>query len=120
MSGRPVPTEISDLPYAEDLRPFSMEQLHDDPHEAVHFDGGGFDRVHLTGARFIESAFTSARWSGGSLRRCRFTDVWLHTVRVTGTDIAESVWLDSSIVDSVFAGAASFDCEVRRVVFSSC
>jgi len=120
VTDRAIPTVLSDLPYAGDLRRFSMEQLHQDPHEVVHFDGDRFEGVHLTGARFIESAFTATQWNGGSLRRCRFTDVWLHTVRMTGTDTAECTWLDSHIVDSMFAGTVSFDSEVQRVVFSSC
>ena len=115
-----VPTAISDLPYAEDLRPFDMAELHNDPHEVVHFDGDRFEGINLTGARFIESAFTGTQWDGGVLRRCRFTDVWLHSVRMAGTDIAECTWLDSYLVASMFAGTASFGSEVQRVVFSSC
>jgi uncharacterized protein YjbI with pentapeptide repeats len=117
---RTVPTVLSDLPYAEELRPFDPEQLHLDPHELVHFDGDRFEGVNLTGARFIESAFTATQWDGGVLRRCRFTDVWMHTVRMAGTDTAECTWLDSTIVAGMFAGTASFNSEVQRVVFSSC
>lgn len=120
MTDRPIPTVLCDLPYAGELRPFVWEQLHEDPHEVVHFDGDRFKALNLTGARFIESAFTGTQWDGGALRRCRFTDVWMHTVRMTGTDIAECVWLDSHVLASMFVGTASFGCEVQRVVFSSC
>ncbi|MGW5877390.1 pentapeptide repeat-containing protein [Nocardiopsis terrae] len=120
MTTRPVPTTLSDLPYAEELRPFDRDQLHMDPHEVVHFDGERFEAINLTGARFIESAFTDTHWDGGVLRRCRFTEVWMHKVRMAGTDTAECTWLDSHIVASMFAGTASFNSEVQRVVFSSC
>lgn len=120
MTDRTRPTVLSDLPYAEDLRPFDRKQLHADLHEVVHVDGERFAGVNLTGARFIESAFTGAQWDGGVMRRCRFTDVWMHAVRLTGTDIAECTWLDSHVLAGVFAGTASFDCEMQRVVFSSC
>lgn len=120
MTDHTIPTVISDLPYAEDLLPFDREQLHEDPHQVVHFDGERFEGLNLTGARFIESAFTTTQWDGGAMRRCRFTDVWMHTVRMTGTDIAECTWLDSHILAGMFAGTASFSCEIQRVVFSSC
>ncbi|WP_017586333.1 pentapeptide repeat-containing protein [Nocardiopsis ganjiahuensis] len=120
MNDRTVPTALSDLPYAQDLRPFTMDQLHEDPHDVVHFDGDTFEGINLTGARFIESAFTGTRWEGGAMRRCRFTDVWMHTVRMSGTDIAECTWLDSHVLASLFAATASFGCDIQRVVFSSC
>ncbi|MBQ1079895.1 pentapeptide repeat-containing protein [Nocardiopsis sp. B62] len=120
MTERTIPTVISDLPYAEDLRPFDRKQLHADLHEVVHVDGERFEGVNLPGARFIESAFTDTQWDGGVLRRCRFTDVWMRTVRMMGTDTAECTWLDSHILSSMFAGTASFNSEIQRVVFSSC
>ncbi|SIO86774.1 pentapeptide repeat-containing protein [Nocardiopsis sp. JB363] len=120
MTDHTIPTVLSDLTYAEDLLPFAPDQLHADLHEVVHFDGDTFTRINLTGARFIESAFTATQWDSGVMRRCRFVDVWMHTVRMIGTDIAECTWLDSHILAGMFAGTVSFGCEIQRVVFSSC
>jgi uncharacterized protein YjbI with pentapeptide repeats len=44
----------------------------------------------------------------------------MHTVRMTGTDLAECSWVDSFVVASLLAGTAAFGSTLQRVVFSSC
>lgn len=84
-----VPAKAEDLPYAHVLETLDDRQLHRGVHEVVHFDGTVFDRAEAGGSRFIEAAFSSVQFDHGRLRRSRFNDVWMHTVRMTGTDMAE-------------------------------
>ena len=68
----------------------------------------------------MESAFSGVTFSRGRLRRARFNDVWLHTVRWVGTDLAETDWLDTDVIASALAGLEMFHAQLRRVAFHSC
>lgn len=115
-----TPRELADLPYADHLRPFEGRMEPERTYDTVHFDGGGFQDADGGGAGFVESAFTSVEFTGGSCRRARFNDVWLHTVRWAGTDLAETQWMDAETVSGAFAGVEAFSAVMRRVTFFNC
>lgn len=116
----PAPRELADLPYARHLEPFPGELEREGDYDGVHVDQAVFEDVDAGSARFVESAFTSVAFTGGSMRRARFNDVWLHSVRWVGTDLAETSWLDGVVVAGVLAGVEMFGSELRRVAFHNC
>ncbi|PJE93880.1 hypothetical protein CUT44_32335 [Streptomyces carminius] len=116
----PAPREIDDLPYAEYLEPFDGRLEPERRHDTVHFDGTGFEDADCGGAVFTECAFTSVDFTGGRGSRARFNDVWLHTARWVGTELAETEWLDTETVSGVFAGVEMFGARLRRATFHNC
>jgi uncharacterized protein YjbI with pentapeptide repeats len=116
----PVPRALDDLPYAGSLEPHHGQLAADGYYDAVHLGNDEFDDCQAGHSRFIECAFTGVSFSGGTLRRSRFNDVWLHGTRWVGTDLAETAWTDATILSSVLAGVESFGAKLRRVVFSEC
>ncbi|MDD9376905.1 pentapeptide repeat-containing protein [Streptomyces sp. ZAF1911] len=117
-----VPTlrDLAALPYAHRLEPFTGEIEREGTYEWLHFDGSAFEDVQGGSTQFSESAFSSATFERGHYRRSRFDDVWMHTVRMVGTDLAETTWLDSECTASVFAGTEIHVSEMHRTVFHQC
>ncbi|WP_151769576.1 pentapeptide repeat-containing protein [Streptomyces abyssomicinicus] len=115
-----VPRELADLPYAGHLEPLRGELETEGVYDTVHAGEREFLDARAGGARFVECAFTSVAFEGGRMRRARFTDVWCHTVRWVGTDLAESGWMDASVVSGMLAGVQAFGSTLRRVTFSHC
>jgi uncharacterized protein YjbI with pentapeptide repeats len=115
-----VPRELADLPYASHLEPLRGELETEGTYDTLHADEREFQEPHAGGARFVECAFTSVAFEGGRMRRARFTDVWCHTVRWVGTDLAESGWMDATVVSGMLAGVQAFGATLRRVTFSHC
>ncbi|MER7504383.1 pentapeptide repeat-containing protein [Nonomuraea pusilla] len=70
--------------------------------------------------RFGESAFSSVTFTGGRYQRSRFDDVWLQAVRVVGSGLAETTWLDGEVRDSVLAGAQLYGAQLHRTLFHRC
>jgi uncharacterized protein YjbI with pentapeptide repeats len=64
--------------------------------------------------------FSDVGVAGGQFRRARFSDVWLHTVRWVGTDLADSGWADADLVSCVLAGSQMHGAQLRAVVFAQC
>ncbi|GAA2431433.1 pentapeptide repeat-containing protein [Streptomyces macrosporus] len=116
----PAPRELADLPYAEYLEPFDGRLERERLHDTVHVEGVEFEDADAGLARFTECAFSSVGFVGGRYRRARFNDVWLHTVRWVGADLAETDWLDAEIVSGAFAGVEAFGARMRRVTFFNC
>lgn len=114
--------EIGDLPYADVLRTYAGPWTAGEAYDGIHVDGGTVDAgtvaaMDAAHARFIECAFTQVTFDGGSVRRARLSDVWLREVRLVATDLAESEWLDATLIDCVLAGTEAYGAELRRVVF---
>ncbi|MFE6686059.1 pentapeptide repeat-containing protein [Streptomyces sp. NPDC057743] len=112
--------DLAALPYAHHLEPFTGELEQAGAYEWLHFDGSAFPDAEAGSSLFSQSAFSSATFDRGRLRRSRFDEVWLHTVRMVGTRLAESTWLDSECIASVFAGTEIHGSEMRRIVFHQC
>jgi uncharacterized protein YjbI with pentapeptide repeats len=115
-----VPRELDDLPYAEYLTPLERRLERDQLYDTVHLDATEVDSPECGSTRFTECAFSSVTITGGNFRRSRFNDVWLHTVRWVGADLAETDWLDAEVVSGAFAGLEAFGAQLRRVAFHNC
>ena len=114
------PREFDDLPYARYLQPFGGRLDREGSYDSLHFDGTEFDEVDGGGSRFAECAFSAPVFTAGRFRRARFNDVWLHTTRWVGTDLAESDWFDAEVVGSVLAGLEAFSVQLRATTFFNC
>ncbi|MFJ8233300.1 pentapeptide repeat-containing protein [Streptomyces sp. NPDC094448] len=122
MPETPSPRALSDLPYSRHLTPLAGELTDGERHDldCVRLDGGSYAGLDAPGLRLTESALTSVSFSGGRLRRARFNDVWMHTVRFVGTDLAETSWLDTEFTAGVLAGLELHGAALHRVVFHQC
>ncbi|HEY3867303.1 MAG TPA: pentapeptide repeat-containing protein [Actinocrinis sp.] len=116
----PKPRELDDLPYACYLQPFEGRLDREGSYDSLHFDGTAFDEADGGGSRFTECAFSAPVFTAGRLRRTRFNDVWLHSARWVGTDLAESEWFDAEIVGSVLAGLEAYSAQLRATTFFNC
>ncbi|MFF8960957.1 pentapeptide repeat-containing protein [Streptomyces sp. NPDC014894] len=115
-----TPRDLSRLPYAHRLEPFTGEIEREGSHEWLRFDGGELAEADGGGSDFTQCAFSGVTFTGGRYRRARFDEVWLHSVRVVGADLADSSWLDGEWAESVLAGAELSGAQLRRVVFHHC
>lgn len=115
-----VAEQLSDLPYADALVSHSGPLDPGGEYDGTWFDSEGFGDRDVGNVKFLECAFTSVTFSGGRLRRARFNDVWVRGGRIVGTDIAESVWLDSALVSSALSGMEAYGSQFRRVSFVRC
>ncbi|MBH1937264.1 pentapeptide repeat-containing protein [Streptomyces sp. AV19] len=115
-----APRDLAALPFAHRLQPFTGEIEHAGNYEWLHFDGSVLEDADGGSSLFSESAFSSATFDGGRYRRSRFDDVWLHNVRMVGTNLAETRWLDGECIGGVLAGVEIHGAEMYRTVFHQC
>ncbi|QDY75368.1 pentapeptide repeat-containing protein [Streptomyces qinzhouensis] len=122
MPETPSPRTLSDLPYARHLTPLGRELSAGERQDldCVRLDGGDYQGLDAPALKVTESALTGVAFSGGRFRRARFNDVWMHTVRFVGTDLAETSWLDTELVAGVLAGLEMHGSALHRVVFHQC
>lgn len=112
--------ELSDLPYYQHLAAHSGELEPGGEYDVAHFADEEFDDLEVGNVTFTECAFSGTIFSGGTFRGAKFNDVWLHNVRVVGSSLAESRWLDAEIRDGAWSGVEQFSASLRRVVFAGC
>lgn len=112
--------ELADLPFVAALTPQAGPLAAGGDYDSAHFDQVSFDTPRAPDSKFLECAFTSVSVQGGQLRRARFTDVWLRDVRLAGTGLAETTWVNSAFTGSVVAGVEAFGSQLRRVVLNGC
>jgi uncharacterized protein YjbI with pentapeptide repeats len=118
-SGTSLP-ELSDLPYAAHLTRHKGALAPREEYDTVLFEQAELDEPAAPSARFLECAFSRVAMTGGRLQRSSLRDVWMRDVRLTGTSITESNWLDVTVLASSLAGVQVYGSELRRVVFSGC
>ena len=114
------PRELAELPYAAALTAHSGALEDGGDYDTERFDRDVFDDVNVSGARFLECAFTGVSVTGGRLRRSRFLGCWLKDPRVTAADLAETQWADSTVLGGVLAGVQAFGARLERTVFAGC
>ncbi|WP_405187290.1 pentapeptide repeat-containing protein [Streptomyces anulatus] len=114
------PRELAKLTYAHRLTPFTGEMEREGTYEWLHFDGCDFEDVDGGSSGFTESAFSATTFTRGRYRRSQFDDIWLHTVRMVGTDLAETTWMDSECNEVVLAGTELSGSHMNRVTFYNC
>ncbi|HEU5334236.1 MAG TPA: pentapeptide repeat-containing protein [Actinocrinis sp.] len=115
-----TPQRLEELPFASSLRRFDGDLRGSDDFDSLHFADAVYENTSAGGARFLECAFTAVRIEGGSLRRSRLSDVWLHETRLVSADLAQTDWLDCWFVAAGLAGVQAYDAHWRRVVFQRC
>ena len=112
--------ELADLPFAPHLTPAEDGLAPRGDYDTVLFEDAEFDEPNAGSARFLECAFRKVSVSGGKLQRTKFRDVWSRDLRLTGTNVSESEWLDATVLASALAGTQLYGSRLRRVVFSGC
>ncbi|MFC9894741.1 pentapeptide repeat-containing protein [Nocardia sp. NPDC127579] len=111
---------LADLPYARRLASFDGDLEPDQEYDNLHLDGREFDEPDCRGTRFVESALTELTVLRGSFRFGRFTDAWLRGVRLVGTNLGQSDWQDTELIDSAWSGVEIVSAGMRRIRFESC
>ncbi|NUS92053.1 MAG: pentapeptide repeat-containing protein, partial [Nocardia sp.] len=114
-----MPRELSDLPFANLLEPAGPIGVEGE-YDCLLFDDTVLADPDARHTVFDQCAFRSAHLDGGSARGARFSEVWLHGVRITGTDTADTVWTDTEIVEGAWSGVEASGAELRRVEFHNC
>jgi uncharacterized protein YjbI with pentapeptide repeats len=114
------PPDLAELPFAAALTVHGGELDAERDYDTVLFEGAEFDDPHMPNAQFLECAFRQVSITDGRLPRASLRDVWLRDVRLTGTNLAESAWLEVTVIGSSLAGVQVFGAELRRVAFSGC
>ncbi|HEY9328831.1 MAG TPA: pentapeptide repeat-containing protein [Streptomyces sp.] len=115
-----TPRDLNELPYLHRLTSFIGEMEREGSYEWLHFEGRDFQDVDGGSSGFTESAFSAVTFTRGRYRRSQFDDVWLHTVRMVGTDLSETTWMDSECDQVVLAGTEVSGSHMNRVTFYNC
>jgi uncharacterized protein YjbI with pentapeptide repeats len=116
----PVPQELGDLPYAQYLEPYDGELTPEGDYTELHFADAEFEDFDAGNSRMVESACTGVTFTNGAFRRARFKDVWFSRARWVGTSLAETDWLDVTVLNSFLAGVEAYGAKLRRVTFQEC
>ncbi|WP_327147307.1 pentapeptide repeat-containing protein [Nocardia sp. NBC_01329] len=114
-----MPRELTDLPFANLLEPAGEIDIEGE-YDCLLFDNTVLSDPDARHTVFDQCAFRSAHLDGGSARGARFSEVWLHGVRITGTDLADAVWMDTEVVEGAWSGVEASGAELRRVEFHNC
>lgn len=115
-----MPRELRDLPYADYLEPLTGELGREGDYDGVHLRDVTFDGVDTVGARFMETVFQQVTLNDSRMDRSRYNDVWFHTVRWIGVNLAETDWFDAEIISSAMSGVPMFGSRVHQVTFHNC
>ncbi|MGA6206055.1 pentapeptide repeat-containing protein [Nocardia testacea] len=114
-----MPRELTDLPFANLLEPAGAIAAEGE-YDCLRFADTDLSEPDIRHTVFDQCAFRSVRLDGGTARGSRFTEVWLHGVRITGTDLADAAWMDAEIVEGAWSGVEASGAELRRVEFHNC
>jgi uncharacterized protein YjbI with pentapeptide repeats len=98
------------IPFEGDLEP-------DEDYEGLRVAEAVFDEAAAGGCHFLDCSFVNTLFSGGRLRKSRFTDVFMQGVRFVATDLAETGWQDTTLDGCALAGVQAFSSALRRVRF---
>jgi uncharacterized protein YjbI with pentapeptide repeats len=115
-----IPQDVPDLPYAHALEPGPSPLGRERDYDLCHFASAEERETDVGSSRFTECAFENVQFDTMRLRRAKFTDVWWRGSRVLSSDVAESEWLDVSMLSSALAGIEAYSAQLRRVVFQRC
>jgi uncharacterized protein YjbI with pentapeptide repeats len=120
-----APRSLADLGFYNSLSPLTRLIEIDGDYDGVIISDQSLGNpvladVAASGTRFIESAITGVTFNGGTLRKCRMSDVWLGDTRFVAIDLAESTLVDTWLNGCVLAGVQAFSGLMRRMSFRSC
>jgi uncharacterized protein YjbI with pentapeptide repeats len=114
----PVITAADQLPFHDELA--AGEIVWGDENELLQVNGEDFAEPGGEFTRLRESVLTGCSVIGGSFASSNVRDVWFGTVRLAGTDLQRSEWLDSYVVGSAWSGIQASESTLRRVRFVDC
>jgi uncharacterized protein YjbI with pentapeptide repeats len=112
--------ELADLPFAAALTAHEGGLASGGDYDTESFERVQFDDPDAPDARFLECALRSVSITGGRLQRASLRHTWLRDVRLTGTVMGESRWLEVTVLGSSLAGVQIFGSGLKRVMFSGC
>ncbi len=112
--------ELADLPYAAALIRHDGEFGSGSDFDTVLFEAAEFAAPHAPNARFLECAFRQVSITDGQFQRSGLRYVWARDLRLTGTTLAESSWLEVTLIGSALAGVQLYGSQLRDVVFRGC
>jgi uncharacterized protein YjbI with pentapeptide repeats len=112
--------ELGDLPFAAHLVPHEGDLTAHGDYDTVLFERLDLDEPSAPSVRFLECALSRVSVTGGKLQRASLRDVWMRDVRLTGTSLTESHWLEVTVLASSLAGTQIYGSTLRKVVFSGC
>jgi Uncharacterized low-complexity proteins len=114
------PRDLVDLPYATHLETFTGQLSREGDMDTVRIAERDFEGTEVGGSRFTESVLSRVGFIDSGFRRVRFDDVWMHTVRWTACNLAETNWLDVEVNAGMLAGVEAWGAGMRRVAFLNC
>ncbi|MGW5753597.1 pentapeptide repeat-containing protein [Nocardia rhamnosiphila] len=114
-----MPRKLTDLPFANLLEPAGAI-AREGEYDCLRFDDAVLTAPDAAHTVFDQCTFRPVQVDGGSLRGARFTEAWLHGMRITGTDLADAAWMDAEIVEGAWSGVEASGTELRRVEFHNC
>jgi uncharacterized protein YjbI with pentapeptide repeats len=120
-----TPRRLVDLPFFQFLSPLDGSLRIDGDYDSALINSEALGTGTIVGAvaggsRFSESAITGMTFDGGTLRKCRMSDVWIGETRLVSADLAESSLVDTWWSGCVLAGVQAFSVLLRRVSFRGC
>jgi uncharacterized protein YjbI with pentapeptide repeats len=120
-----TPRSLAELAFYDSLSPLASSIEVDGDYDGALISDesqgtGTLAGITGSGARFVESAITGLTLDGGTLRKCRMSDVWIGETRLVAVDMAESAIVDTWMNGCVLAGVQSFSVLLRRVSFRNC
>ena len=120
-----TPRSLADLAFFSFLSPLEGSLHVDGDYDGALINGEALgtdiiDGAFASGSRFCESAITGLTFDGGTLRKCRMSDVWFGDTRLVSADLAESSLVDAWWSGCVLAGVQAFAVQLRRVSFRGC
>jgi uncharacterized protein YjbI with pentapeptide repeats len=120
-----TPKSLADLAFYDSLSPLADAFEIDGDYDGVliseeSLGAGTLADATASGSRLVESAITGLTLDGGTLRKCRMSDVWIGETRFVAVDLAESSLVDTWLSGCVLAGVQAFSGLLRRVSFRNC
>ena len=120
-----TPRSLADLAFFNFLSPLDGSLRVDGDYDGALINEealgtGTVEGAVASGSRFAESAITGLTFDGGTLRKCRMSDVWFGDTRLVSADLAESSLVDTWWSGCVLAGVQAFSVQLRRVSFRGC
>ncbi len=112
--------ELSELPFAAALAPHEGGLEPGGEYDTELFEQAEYDDPHAPNLRLLECALRNVSVTGGNLQRSSLRHTWLRDVRLTGTNLAESRWLEVTVLGSSLAGAQAYGSRLEHVVFHGC
>ncbi len=112
--------ELSELPFAAALTPHDGGLEAGGTYDTELFEHAEYEDPRAPNLRMLECALRNVSVTDGLLQRASLRHTWLRDVRFTGTGLAESHWLEVTVLGSSLAGIQVFGAKLEHVTFRGC